>query len=391
MKKTDFERSKWLPILIVAIILILVYNAIENIGLITSAIGHFLYVISPLLYGVLFAYFLYAPHKTLEKLLSKVKIKFISKRARVFTTIIIFLLLLVLVGFILSVVLPIIFQSIVDLANSIPGYIADVLYYFDNVPEGSVMAEFDIPNLIRNSSGDILNAIMNPAGIEQVARGVVSFAGEIFRVIMGLVISLYLLLDRERIIGFFKRLNTALFKKEERINRTIKYISQINKVLFTFIASKGLDSIINLICATVVLLIFKVPYALLLGLIAGVFNFIPYIGSIISAVVISVIALITTDVRTAIFVMICLLAFNQLDGNYIEPRIMRSSLKISPILVILAVVVGGAYFGVVGMFLGVPFAVILKQLLHEYIAAAENKEAESKKTEDNTGDVIEDE
>jgi len=118
-------------------------------------------------------------------------------------------------------------------------------------------------------------------------------------------------------------------------------------------------------------LIFGVPYALLLGLIAGVFNFIPYIGSIISAFIISAFALIATDLSTAIPVMIGLLIFNQLDGNYIEPRIMRSSLKISPILVIIAVVVGGAYFGIVGMFLAVPVAVILKQLLNEYIASTE--------------------
>ena len=70
--------------------------------------------------------------------------------------------------------------------------------------------------------------------------------------------------------------------------------------------------------------------------------------------------------------MIPLFIFQQLDGNYIEPRIMKSSLKISPILVIIAVVAGGAYFGIFGMFLAVPIAVIIKQILLEYISNAEN-------------------
>lgn len=373
MKKEDFERAKWIPICIIAVILMLIYKTIDNLGQITSAIGNFLFVISPLLYGILFSYFLYIPHHALEKLLIKVKVAFISKHARGFTTIIIFLLLIIVVAFILSFLLPIIFSNVVSLANSIPGYINDVLDYFDNLPEDSIFISLDIANILRNSSGDILQTLVNADGIGQVAQGVMSFTGGIFSAIMGLVISLYILLDRDQIIEFFKRLNVAVFKREKRVNRTVKYIKQINTVLFTFIASKGLDSMINFVVATTILLIFGVPYAWLLGLIAGVFNFIPYIGSIISAFIISIIALITADLRTAIYVMIALLIFHQMDGNYIEPRIMKSSLKVNPILVIIAVVIGGAYFGIVGMFLAVPFAVIIKQILLEYIASTEHE------------------
>jgi len=356
----------------------LIYKTIDNIGQITSAIGHFLYIISPLLYGALFSYFIYIPHNAIEKLLIKSKVAFIAKRARGITTILIFFVLLLVVVLILSFVLPIIFTSVVDLANSVPGYIAEVLEYFDNLPEDSVWINLNIADTIKNSSGDVLNRFMNPEGIEQAARGVVSFAGEIASVMMGLVISLYILLDRDRILVFFKRLNVAVFKREKRINSSIKYLSQINKVLFTFIASKGLDSIINFVAATTILLIFRVPYALLLGLIAGVFNFIPYLGSIISAVIISILTLIAVDLRTAVYVMIALLIFHQMDGNYIEPRIMKSSLSISPILVIIAVVIGGAYFGIVGMFLAVPVTVIIKQILLEYIANTEAETSEQK-------------
>jgi predicted PurR-regulated permease PerM len=371
MKKEDFEKSKWLPIFIVAVLLMLVYFGIGNLPEITEAVGHFFGVISPLLYGVLFAYFLFIPHRALEKLYTKVKPKSISKRARIYSTVTIFLLLLIIVIFILSFVLPIIFTSVIDLANSIPGYLTAILDYFDNLPEDSALAELNIADLIRDSSGDIINMIINPDGIEQAARGIISFAGGIFQVIMGLVISLYLLLERERIGEFFVRLNATVFKSEIKQNRSIKYLKQINNVLLTFIAGKGLDSVINLIVATAVLLIFDVPFALLLGLVAGLFNFIPYLGSIISAIIISIIALITVDFPVAIKVMICLLVFNQLDGNFIEPRIMKSALKISPILVIIAVVIGGAYLGIVGMFLAVPIAVIIKQLLLEYISNSE--------------------
>jgi len=371
MKREGFEFTKWIPICIIIIILMLIYKTIDNIGQITSAIGDFLVVISPLLYGILFSYFLYIPHRTIEGILARTRLKFISKRARGFTTIIVFIVLLALLFVILSFVLPIISENVASLINSIPGYISTILEYFDNLPEDSFLINLNIAENIQNYATELMNTLMHSDGIGQVAQGIMGFVSGIFSVIMGLVISLYILLERDRIAVFFNRLNRAVFKREKRVNRTIKYFSQINKVLLTFIASKGLDSIINFIAATTVLFIFGVPYALLLGLIAGVFNFIPYLGSIISAFIISIITLITCDIRTALYVMIALLIFHQMDGNFIEPRIMKSSLKISPILVIIAVVIGGAYLGIVGMFLAVPVAVIIKQILYEYVTHTE--------------------
>ena len=371
MKREDFERAKWLPICIIAVILMIVYKTIDNLTQITSAISRFLWVVSPLLYGILFAYFLYIPHSKLEKLISKIKPKFISKRARGVSTIIVFFLLIFIIVFIISYISPILINSIIDLANSIPGYILSTVEYFNNMPDDSIWTSLNIAALLRDYSGDIVNIIFNPAGIEQLARGFVSFVGEIFNLILGLVVSLYLLLERESIIEYFRRLNNAVFKSDRARTTSVRYLNQINNVLFTFIASKGLDSVINLVTVTSILLILKVPYALLLGLIAGLFNFIPYLGSIIAVFVICLITLITGDISKMIQVFIPLIIFQQLDGNYIEPRIMKSSLKISPVLVIIAVVIGGAYLGIAGMFLAVPIAVIIKQLLLEYMHSSE--------------------
>jgi len=229
----------------------------------------------------------------------------------------------------------------------------------------------NIVDTVTESAGGFVNQVFNAGLVEQLARGAVNFAGEIFNVLLGMVMSLYMLLERDRISMFFKRLNNAVFKKEKARDRLLRYMQQINKVLFTFIASKGVDSVINFVVVTSILFIFNVPYALLLGIVAGVFNFIPYLGSLIAVITICLITLITGGFGKAIQVLIPLFIFQQLDGNFIEPRIMKSSLKISPILVIIAVVAGGAYFGIVGMFLAVPLAVIIKQLLAEYISNAE--------------------
>jgi len=371
MKKNKIEVAKWLPVFILAIILIFIYKTIDNIGQITTAIGHFLFVISPLLYGLLFTYFLFIPHRAVERLFKKIKLKFFIKYARAISTILIFGILIFLFVFVLSFVLPILISNINLLIDNIPGYLREVARALNNLPADSIFADLDIVNTIESYATEFINA----ERIGAVAQWIMSFVGGIFNLVMGLVISLYVLLDRDRILGFFNRLNAAIFKREDRINRANKYFGQINKVLLTFIASKGLDSLINFVVATTILMIFQVPYALLLGLIAGAFNFIPYLGTIISTIIISTLTFFALGINSAIYVLICLLAFNQVDGNFIEPRIMKSSLKISPILVIIAVVIGGAYFGIVGMFLAVPVAVIIKQLVLEYVAHIEEEKA----------------
>ena len=351
----------------------IIYKTLDNFSQITTAISKFLLVISPLLYGLLFAYFLYIPHQKIELLCRRSKAKFISKRARGLSILTIFILLILIITLVISFVLPIIIKSIIDLAGSIPGYLNLILDYLDSIPGDSIWFSLNIADTLRESSGVFLNNYINPGRIEQVARGVINLAGEVFSLLLGLIIALYILLELEKIITFFKRLSVVLLKNETVRDRVQKYLKQVNEVLFTFIASKGLDSIINLVVITSTLLIFNVPYAFLLGLIAGLLNFIPYLGSLIAVIIISVITLITGGLSQAVKVVIPLLVFQQLDGNFIEPKIMKSSLKISPILVILAVVVGGAYFGIIGMFLAVPIVAIIKQVLIEYISLSETE------------------
>jgi len=368
VKKESFERAKWIPIFIVGVLLIVVYKTMDNLAGIVVAIRRFAWVISPLLFGVLFAYFFYIPQQKIMKLYRRSRIKLISRRANGISVFTILLFLILIVAFVVVVIIPILITSAVDLAGSIPEYVNQVLNFIDNIPDGSIWDSFNITDTLTRASDDIVSRYVNLDGIEQVARGVINVAGGVFNVLLGMVVSLYLLLEREKVLEFFGKLRNMLFKNEKARDRLTKYISQVNKVLYTFIASKGLDSIINLVVVTIIMLIFNVPYAFLFGLIAGLFNFIPYLGSLIAVILISLITVITGGLSKAIQVLIALFIFQQLDANYIEPKIMGTTLKISPVLVIISVVAGGAYFGIIGMFLAVPIVTIVKQILIEYVS-----------------------
>ena len=374
MNKDNFERAKWIPIFILAIILMVIYKTFDNFSGITAEIRRFLWIISPLLFGILFSYFLYLPVEKLTKLFGKAKIKRFAKRSRGFSVLAVFLVLIAVIVFVIIVIIPPLFRSVIDLAIRMPDYLNQVLDYFRNLPEDSILLQLNIiirleeyaENLISQFSFQDVQGV-----IEQFSRGMISVADGLISVVLGLIIALYLLLELERIREFFKRLSKAMFKSEKNRDRLDRFLGHIHKVLVTFIASKGLDSMINIVVVTSILLIFDVYFAFLLGIFAGLMNFIPYLGSLIAVISISVITVLTGGPAKAVQVLIPLLIFQQLDGNFIEPRIMKTSLKISPILVIISVIAGGAYFGIVGMFLAVPVVTIIKQILLEYMGNAE--------------------
>ena len=127
---------------------------------------------------------------------------------------------------------------------------------------------------------------------------------------------------------------------------------------------------------TIAMLIIKVKYAPLLGFIIGLFNMIPYIGAIVAVVFGIIITFITGGFGKALLLAIVVIILQQIDANIINPKIVGDSLEISQLLVIFAVTIGGAYFGILGMFLAVPVVAILKLIIDDFI---DEKNSQKKK------------
>jgi len=361
--------AKWLPALIFGVLMIVIYKTIDNYQLVFASLGKFLKIVSPFFFAILIVYFLYVPCKKLELFYAKSKRGFFANRARLFGVISVYLILLVIIIIAMIFIVPLIFNSLLDLLNSIPGYYDNILNSIEKLPENSIVNKETLTGFTEG----IFKNLMEPDMVNQVTKGVVGLANGIINTIIALTVSLYILLDRENLAKYFDRATTTLLSPSSK-GQLYKYLNQINHVIFTFIASKGLDSIINWVSITVILLILDVKYALLLGLIGGIANFIPYLGSLMAVIFITIMSLITGDSTQAIYTLILLTIFQQMDGNFIEPRILGTSLKMSPILVIFSVIVGGAYFGIIGMFLGVPIAAVLKQIFAEYLESKKSKE-----------------
>ena len=146
-----------------------------------------------------------------------------------------------------------------------------------------------------------------------------------------------------------------------------KYFARTNEIFCKFLASQFLDAIVVGILASIAMSIMNVKYAVLLGIFIGIFNMIPYFGAIIAVIISIIITILTGGLSRAIQMAIVVIILQQIDANIINPKIVGESLKMSPLLVIFSVTIGGAYFGILGMFLAVPIAAVLKLIICDFI------------------------
>ena len=359
------KRISWL---LIALTVVIVYKMLDNFSNVTEWFGTFFRILKPFFAGLLISYILFMPCKKIENALTKSKLKFVKKKARglsVIATYIIFVLIMVII---INCIFPVLKESVVELVSNIPGYYETLVNKYKELPEDSVLKS----DVIKDKMTELSNIDMkqflsiNNEKIIEYVKNIINIFSGIFDVFVSIIVSVYILLQRTTIMKFLRRFARALFKKNtyEAVN---KYFTKANEVFFTFISSQLLDAVIVGILTTVAMLIIKVKYAPLIGFTIGLFNMIPYIGAIVAVGIGILITFITGGLGKAIAMAIVVIILQQIDANIINPKIIGVSLEISPLLVIFAVTVGGAYFGILGMFLGVPIAVVIKTVLNDWI------------------------
>ena len=366
MEEIAKQWVRWIAIVIFAIIFITIYKFLDGFLHVREIFNNFMKIISPFLIGILISYLLYIPCKGVEKLYNKSKIKFIEKKSRVLSVFSIYLLFVLIIAIFIKFAIPVLYTGVVDLIDNVPTYYTNIVESVENIPKDSILNNINIKEGLIDFSNKYIEEYVNIENILKYVEGMMSFFNIIFKIGIGIVFSIYILIERRNIVKFLDKLSKALFKKNTYENIK-KYFISANEIFLKFIAGKVLDGIIVMIVVTTILSILDVKYALVLGIMSGIFNLIPYFGTIAACIIIVFITIFTGGVTEAITVLILLLITQQIDGNIIEPRIMKSALEISPILVIAGVMVGGAYFGMPGMFLAVPVVTIIKMLLIDYI------------------------
>ena len=376
MKNLKVSWFLWFQALLFVAAAIVVYYLISNLGFIIGNINHFLRVISPLIAGSVIAYFLNSPCNLLEKVIKKSgESAFLIKRARGLSVLIVYLSATALLSLLGSYLFPFIAQNVLDFIDLLPQLYRDAEAWAYGIQWGYINEIFNTEEAVRSvfdnfSTANLLGHITS--GLNSISGFALSLTVGIIDAVVALVLSIYILLYKELIFAITDRI-ARLFMKEQRLKTVKVYLLQANELFYKFIKAQFIDACVLGILATILLAVLNVRFAVALGFLLGVCNMIPKFGSIFGSVVVILLAFITGGVTQGILTAILLTGLQQIDAHIIGPKIMGDVLQINPILVFVALIVGGAYFGVIGMFLSIPVAAMLKITFINIVEARESK------------------
>ena len=378
------ELSLYKQGLIIIAVIFVLYNLTANMSFIMSTISRFFNVLAPFIIGSAMAYFLSRPVIKLNAYLGRSSIKFIQKKSHPLAVILMFFIVILAVTVVVSYVSPIIAGNLMDFIGNIPDYYTSAiewvrglgsdhwLYGFlPDIPdaaelidviaptEGENMIDSPLVLFITNSLGTIVSNIVN------VTTSLMNFA-------MGMIVALYLLLYKESVLALTDRIATVLIKPKT-LDFLKTYLRKSNEVFYKFIAAQFLDACILGTLDTILLAALNVEYAITLVLLLGICNMIPFFGSIFASLITTAVTLFTGGVQQAIIVLGSLLVLQQLDANFISPKITGDALGLNPLLIVISIFIGGAYLRIVGMFIAVPVAAICKIFLEDYLTMREKE------------------
>lgn len=353
---------------IVAASIILFYLGISQIGAVTSYIDKIFIILQPFIIGFAIAYLLGFLLKVYERNLKKIKTyrNLKLKYQRIISLILTYLTAILLIVLFLQFVLPQLIESIVGLVNNIPTYISNL-----NKVSNYLFKKFDVKkeqmDIINEKLKDLIDTIINIGTnlLPVIGNIIASFASSIWNIAIGAIVSIYLLIDKENMCAGVKKVVYAILPKKGA-EKVILITHKSNETFGKFLSGKILDSAIIGILAYIVLKICNMPYTLLISVVIGITNIIPFFGPFIGAVPSFIIILFVSPEKALWFLLIVFI-LQQVDGNIIGPKILGDSIGISAFWILFSIMVAGEILGFVGMVIGVPLFAVIYSLFKDFI------------------------
>lgn len=363
---------------------VLLYKTTDNLAGFTAGISSFIGIFTPFIIGFVIAFLLYAPCNRLERWIKTSKSKLLGKTARYISIAVCYIAFLAVVAGVLVLLLPALYNGVAGFVKSLPTYyenLAERIAVY--TAEGGVIDRLGLTETVNSAYEAVYQKLLsfaNPQTLLTAFRGVLSVTSSLFDVIMAIIVSVYMLAQREALLRAAKSLLGAILN-EKLLSTCSLYTHKTASIFYHYLYGALLDAVVVAVLMAIGLSLFRLPNAVLLGCLIGIMNFIPYFGAIIGGCIAVLIALLTQNIYSALGVLIYVVVIQQVDGNIIQPRIIGSSVGLRPIYVLLAITVGGGLFGFWGMLISVPFAAVIKMLLTDFIAYRKRVKAAQKAEE----------
>ena len=332
----------------------------------------------PFIVGGVIAFLINIPMKLIEEKIIKPvtnKHKHLNKLSRIISLIITIIIVTLLIATFINYIVPQLIESIKNLTESIPEYITSLQNYAT-----TKLGQLDIIKNIKFDVNDVIEKFvlyvanfMNKLiyNLLNVTFSITSFFINLF---LGIIIAIYILLGKERLANQFKKVLYAFFS-EKRSNRVLYVLKLINYKFSRFILGQSTDCLILGSVFFIVFSLFKIPYAMLISIMIPILNFIPIFGTYIG-IIISVFIIFIAKPSSVILFLVSIVIIQQLDGKFVYPVVVGNSLGLSSLWILLAIIVGGNLFGILGMILGMPLVSVIYDLFSDYV----NKTIENKKS-----------
>lgn len=330
-------------------------------------------VISPLLLGFAIAYLLSPICHFFESILSKNAL--LSKKQSLCQNISIlmtFLLLILGVVFLGSLLLSTLtksiqvlrfedlFQGIEDFASTIEKFYSDLYVRLGNLPIGGEDAKEAVQLLLQKAVvffQNMGNSVFSSLG---------SLAGALSTMVFGIIFSLYFLADGQKILSYWARIFRLLFG-ERRLEKLRRFFIDADRVFAGYLRGQIIDGTIMAVLVSASLSVLQVRYAVVIGVLTGFGNLIPYVGPFIAYGLTALVCLVYGDFTKILPALIALFVIQTVDGNVINPRLLSQNIDVHPLVVIIALIIGGSLGGFLGIFLAAPVASLIKLELDKFM------------------------
>lgn len=380
MKEKYSNYFRWgVTVISVIVFGVLFFFLVFRFNSILRFFGKIFSILAPIIFGAVIAYLVNPLVTIVDKYLFAffVRCRIPTKVSSIVATAISIItclgLLLTGVSLLFSMIVPELYSSILKLAGDFRIYVNTIYDFINTHLENNPELLYYTQEALNTMTSFIYNWVNNELIIQvqnvmsKLTEGISWVVTLFTNVIVSLIVSVYLLVSKKRFLGQLKKLLYVFFTPENA-NVALSIFRKVNKIFGGFISGKIIDSLIIGVLCFIGVSIMKMPYPLLISVIVGVTNVIPFFGPYIGAIPSAFLVLLIDPSKFLLFV-IFILVLQQIDGNIIGPTILGDSTGLSPFWVIVSILVGGGLFGFLGMLLGVPtFAVIyfLIKTLSEY-------------------------
>ena len=339
----------------------IIFGVVWQIPNIAGGIQKFMSILSPFAWGVVLAYVLDIPARFFAQKL------FGGKRG--LAVALSYILLFSVVGLLLSLVVPQLVQSISSFVNSLSSYEEDIQNTLTWVQQTFGIDTFTLESYVRELTEALQNWFKSVSGqaAQAAADAAAGVAGAATDGFVTIAVSIYLLTGKDLLLrGARTCLRAAL--PPQQAGSLFSVCTMANRTFSGYIGGQLVDALLVGVETFVLMSIFRLDYAPLIAVLVGVTNIIPLLGPFIGAVPGAIILLLESPLQAVEFVLI-ILVVQQVDGNFIAPRILGGATGISGLWVLVAIIVGGGLFGIPGMVIGVPTLAVFAALLKQAVGA----------------------